>query len=39
MPPERPAPTAAALIEHVDWMRALARCLVREAGDAEDLVQ
>jgi RNA polymerase sigma-70 factor (ECF subfamily) len=39
MSPERPAPTAAALIEHVDWMRALARCLVRDVADAEDLVQ
>ena len=39
MPPRIPSQTAESLLEQSDWMRSLARRLVRDAERAEDLAQ
>ena len=39
MPPTAPPPTVDALLAHADWVRALARSLVRDPDMAEELAQ
>src|SRR5688572_26815134 len=39
MPPSAPPPTAEALLAHAEWIRALARSLVRDPDAADELVQ
>jgi RNA polymerase sigma-70 factor (ECF subfamily) len=39
MPPSAPAPIAEALLAHADWIRTLARSLVRDPDTAEEVAQ